>query len=178
VLAILLLGERPSWLILVGAAVVVSGVMVIGFAGRHTGDNKTGVIYGLLVGIFIAVFTLWDASAVTIGEMPPIGLYWGSVLFQALLLTPFALRDREQTVMQARQHWVAVLLVGILAPFAYILILFAIQLAPVSVIAPAREVSVVLVGLAGWLVFKEPHPVQRLVGAAVVLVGVGLLAAG
>ncbi len=51
------------------------------------------------------------------------------------------------------------------------------QLAPVSVVAPAREVSVVFVGLAGWLLFKEPHPVARLSGAAVVLGGVALLAA-
>ena len=50
------------------------------------------------------------------------------------------------------------------------------QLAPVSIVAPAREVSVVLVGLAGWLIFKEPNPVQRLVGAGVVLCGVALLA--
>jgi drug/metabolite transporter (DMT)-like permease len=67
-------------------------------------------------------------------------------------------------------------LFGILGPLAYILILAAMQLAPVSIVAPAREVSVVLVGLAGWLLFREPHPVQRLIGAAVVLAGVALLA--
>jgi drug/metabolite transporter (DMT)-like permease len=78
----------------------------------------------------------------------------------------------------ARQHWVLVLTVGILAPLAYILILLAIQLAPVSLVAPAREVSVVLVGLAGWLLFREPHPVQRLIGAAVVLAGVAMLTGG
>jgi drug/metabolite transporter (DMT)-like permease len=44
-------------------------------------------------------------------------------------------------------------------------------------VAPGRESSVVLVGLAGWLIFKEPHPARRLVGAAVVLAGVALLAA-
>jgi multidrug transporter EmrE-like cation transporter len=39
-------------------------------------------------------------------------------------------------------------------------------------------VSVVLVSLAGWLWFREPHPAQRLVGAAVVLLGVGVLTVG
>jgi len=180
VLAIILLGERPSWLVLVGALVVVAGVLVIGFAGGRSGAsiNRTGVLYGLAVGVLIAVFTLWDASAVTRWDMPPVGFYWGSVVFQVVLLAPFALRDPGRTALQAREHWVAVLLMGVLAPLAYILILIAVQLAPVSVIAPAREVSVVLVGLAGWLLFREPHPVQRLIGAAVVLVGVGMLAAG
>jgi drug/metabolite transporter (DMT)-like permease len=65
----------------------------------------------------------------------------------------------------------------VLSPLAYILVLQALQLAPVSIVAPGRESSVVLVGLAGWLIFKEPHPARRLVGAAVVLAGVALLAA-
>jgi drug/metabolite transporter (DMT)-like permease len=177
VLAIVVLGERPSWFVLVGAAVVVAGVMVIGFAGgrERARDNRAGILFGLVVGVMIAVYTLWDASAVTVGGMPPVGLYWGSVVFQLVLLAAPALRNWPETRQVARRHWVAVLLFGILSPLAYILILIAIQLAPVSVVAPAREVSVVLVGLAGWLLFREPHPVQRLVGAAIVLAGVALL---
>jgi drug/metabolite transporter (DMT)-like permease len=81
-------------------------------------------------------------------------------------------------VALARQHWAAALVVGILSPLAYVLILFAFTLAPVALVAPAREVSVVLVALGGWLLFREPHPVQRIVGAVVVLGGVALLAMG
>jgi drug/metabolite transporter (DMT)-like permease len=178
VLAVLVLGERPGVLTLIGAAVVVVGVLVIGFAGgvSRVRDNGAGIRYGLVVGVMIAVYTLWDASAVTVGRMPPVGLYWGSILFQLLLLAAPALRRPRETLATARAHWVAVLLFGILSPLAYILVLFAVQLAPVSVVAPGREVSVVLVGLAGWLFFREPHPVQRLVGAGVVLAGVALLA--
>ena len=178
ILAILILGERPTWLALAGAAVVIAGVVVIGLAGGRIrfGNNGPGVVYGLLTGVLIAVYTLWDASAVTVGGMPPVGLYWGSVVFQLILLAVPAIRRWPETRQVGTRHWRAVLVVGILSPLAYILILWAMQLAPVSIIAPAREVSVVLVGLAGWLLFREPHPVQRLVGAAVVLVGVGMLA--
>ena len=35
---------------------------------------------------------------------------------------------------------------------------------------------VVLVALASWLWLKEPHPAQRLIGAAIVLIGICLLA--
>jgi drug/metabolite transporter (DMT)-like permease len=99
-----------------------------------------------------------------------------AVVAALLLLTPAALRERAVVVATARRHWVAVLVVGVLCPFAYVLILYAVQLTPVSIIAPAREVSVVIVAIAGWLWLKEPHPVQRLIGAAIVLLGVGLLA--
>jgi drug/metabolite transporter (DMT)-like permease len=180
VFAIVLLGERPTWLALAGAAVVIAGVMIIGFAGglSRARVNRAGILYGLIVGVLIAIYTLWDATAVTIHDMPPVGLYWGSVVFQLILLALPAMRRWPETVSTARQHWVAVLLFGILSPLAYILILMAFELAPVSIIAPAREISVVLVGLAGWLLFREPHPVQRLAGSAVILLGVALLAAG
>ncbi len=178
IFAIVLFHERPSALALVGAAVVIAGVVTIGLAGARSGTkvNRAGVLYGLAVGVLIATYTLWDANAVTAGGMPPVALYWGSVTFQLVLLAPAALRERTKLAPVARQHWRAILVVGILAPLAYILILLAIQLAPVSVIAPAREVSVVIVGLGGWLLFREPHPVQRLIGAGIVLVGVALLA--
>ena len=155
----------------------VLGVIVIGLAGgRGTVVNRPGILYGLAVGVVIAIYTLWDATAVTIGGMPPAGLYWGSIVFQLLLLAPAALRRRSTLGPMLAQHRVAIIVVGVLSPLSYILVLLAMQLAPVSVVAPAREVSVVLVALGGWLLFREPHPVQRIIGAVIVLVGVGLLA--
>lgn len=178
-LAIVVLGERPGWQVVAGAVIVVTGVVTIGLAGGRAGGraNRAGVLFGLAIGVVIAVYTLWDATAVTAGGLPVVGLYWGSLVVQTVLLAPWALRDRSLRAT-AEAHRVAVPVVAILAPLAYILILLAVQLAPLSVVAPAREVSVVLVGLAGWLWFREPHPAQRLVGAAVVLLGVGVLTVG
>ena len=177
VLAIIVLHERPSILALVGAAVVITGVVVIGLAGSRGGStvHRPGVLWGLAVGVMIALYTLWDSNAVINGGMPPLGYYW-AIVAAALLLTPAALRRRATVLPTLRASWLTVLIVAVLSPLASVLILLAVQLAPVSVIAPAREVSVVLVSLAGWLWLREPHPVQRLIGAAVVLAGVALLA--
>ena len=180
VLAIILLGERPTGVELLGAVVVVGGVMVIGFAGNrdHRKSARPGVLWGLLVGVLIGIYTIWDAAAVTTQDLPPVGLYWGSILFQVLILAVPALRDARSTMRAVRQNPFAISLFGILSPLSYILVLTALQFAPVAVIAPAREVSVLLVGLAGWLLFKEPHPVQRMIGAGILLTGVALLAIG
>jgi drug/metabolite transporter (DMT)-like permease len=180
VFAVILFAERPGWLGLVGAGVVIAGVVVVGLAGGRgaAAVNRAGVLYGLAVGVLIAAYTLWDSNAVTTGGMPVLGLYWGSVVAQALILAPAAARERGTLGAIAREHWRAVLAVGVLSPLAYILVLLAVASgAPVSIVAPAREVSVVLVSLAGWLWLREPHPVPRLVGSAIVLTGVALLAA-
>jgi drug/metabolite transporter (DMT)-like permease len=180
IFAIVLFGEHPGVLGLIGAGVVVAGVVVIGLAGGRGRfrANRTGILYGLLVGVVIAAYTLWDANAVVQQRLPPLGYFWITVVVQLVAFAPFALRKSRHTVALAKQHWAAVLVVGILSPLAYILILFAFTLAPVALVAPAREVSVVLVALGGWLLFREPHPVQRVLGAVIVLGGVALLAIG
>ena len=48
--------------------------------------------------------------------------------------------------------------------------------APVSVVAPVRESSIVVGALLSWLVLREPHPARRLAGSVVVLAGVAALA--
>ncbi|MGV3711472.1 EamA family transporter [Pseudolysinimonas sp.] len=179
VFAVVLFAERPGPIGFAGAAAVVVGVVVIGFAGGRANwrTARPGVLWGLLVGVLIAAYTLWDAHAVTALAISPILLNAGTSTLEAVLLTPVAVRRRDQVRATLRNHWKDVLVVAVLSPLSYILILFAMQLAPVSIVAPAREISVVFVALAGWLLFREPHPAARLSGAAVVVLGVALLAA-
>ena len=177
-LAIPLLGERPTLLGLLGAGAVVIGVVVIGLAGGRANwaSARAGVLWGLLVGVLIAAYTLWDARAVTVLAISPILLHAGTNVVEAALLAPLAARRWDAVRTTLRDHWRGVLVVSALSPLAYLFILYALQLAPVAIVAPAREISVVLVGLAGWLLFKEPHPAQRLAGAVIVLGGIALLA--
>jgi drug/metabolite transporter (DMT)-like permease len=153
-------------------------VIVFGLAGgrAHWRDARAGVIWGLLIGVVIAAYTLWDAHAVTALALSPILLNAGTSTMEAALLAPVAIRRWSAVRTAWREHWRDVVVVSVLSPLSYIFVLFAMQLAPVSLVAPAREISVVFVGLAGWLLFKEPHPLARLSGAVVVLGGIVLLA--
>ena len=181
--AMLVFGERPGPISLAGALFVVVGVVIIGLAGtRQLGSDRgrraRGIRYGALVGLVIAAYTLWDAAAVTLADLEPVGYYWASMVVQLLVLGAIALRTPAAAVETVRAHPVATIVVGVLSPLAYVAVLFAYQLAPVSVVAPAREVSVVLIALAGWMLFREPHPVRRIIGSVVVLAGIALLALG
>lgn len=193
VFAIVIFGERPPPLALLGALVIVAGVVAIGLAGSAgrrrvraaSGPGmppappsrmRAGIVYGLLTGVAIASYTLWDASVVTGGGVSPLTFMVGCTLGELVLLAPVALRRRAQLVTVWRSFTREAVIVGLLSPLSYILVLWAMQLAPVSLVAPARELSVVLVSLAGWLIYREPNPVQRMAGAVVVLGGVALLA--
>ncbi|WP_037310641.1 EamA family transporter [Amycolatopsis orientalis] len=181
--AVVLLGERPGPLGLVGAFLVVGGVLVIGTgrtpahadAADHAARRK-GVAYGLLTGLTIAAYTLWDAHSVTGLGVPPIVYFGSGAIVQSLLMAPYALKDREEVSWLWREHKREIILVGVLSPVAYLLVLYALQIAPVSLVAPARELSIVLGGLAAWLVLREANAVRRLLGSVVVLAGITAIA--
>jgi drug/metabolite transporter (DMT)-like permease len=174
--AVVLFGERPGVLPLVGAGVVVAGILVIGGVGSVGITWSAGVLYALATGVLIAGYTLWDAHAVTTLGVPPLVLLVGSVLCESALLTPLAVVRRARVAVLWREHRPAVFAIGLLSPLAYVLVLFALLLAPVSLVAPARELSIVFGSLAAWLVLGEPNPGRRLAGALVVLAGVAAIA--
>ncbi|WP_329044288.1 DMT family transporter [Amycolatopsis sp. NBC_01488] len=177
--AVLVLGERPGPLGLLGAFLVIAGVLVIS-TGRRTGDPravKAGVLYGLLTGAVIAGYTLWDAHSVTGLGVPPVVYFGLGSVLQSVLLVPGALAGRAEVTRIWREQRREVLVVGLLSPVAYILVLFALTMAPVSLVAPARELSIVLGGLAGWLVLGERDAARRLTGSVIVLSGIAAIAA-
>ena len=182
--AVLLLGERPGWLTLSGAVLIVAGVFVIGFAGGRAGAKRSqrGIVWGLAIGACIAAYTLWDAFAVIDLRIPAAVHLTLIGVGQSIALAPLALRDRPALIRELRAFWRPAVAVVVLSPISYLAVLVAFQLAPdasaVTMVAPGREVSVVLVGLAGWLIFKEPNPLQRLAGCVIIIGGVVLLALG
>src|SRR5688572_20365601 len=93
VAAILFLGERPSVIAVVGALLIIGGVVILTTnlsRLRETGA-RDAVIYALVTGLFIAAYTLWDKQAVSHFGIVPLVLDWGANVGRALLLTPFAL---------------------------------------------------------------------------------------
>src|SRR5690554_2229003 len=70
IFAMLLFAERPSALALVGAAVVIAGVVTIGLAGGRSraANNRAGVLFGLATGVIIAVYTLWEIGRASCRE--------------------------------------------------------------------------------------------------------------
>lgn len=175
--AILFLGERPGLVGVLGAIGVVAGILVIGLGKAATGSKlSAGIGYGLLTGVFIASYTVWDAWAVGPLAISPILYDWGNNVVRGLILTPYALRRRFEIRRVWNQHRSSVLTVATIAPAAYILVLFAYRFAPVSLVAPARELSIVIGSVFAWLLLREPQAGRRIAGAVIVLLGVAALA--
>jgi drug/metabolite transporter (DMT)-like permease len=175
--AIVLLGEPATPGVLAGAALIISGVLVIGLAGRRPGGSIwPGVRWGALTGVMIASYTLADGYTVKVLALSPILLDYFGNLVRLAALTPYALANREALLADWRRSPWPIVGVGAIIPVSYVLALYAMTRAPVSVIAPARELSMMVGVLLGWWLLKEPDVGRRLAGAALIACGVVLLA--
>jgi drug/metabolite transporter (DMT)-like permease len=180
IVAVLFLGERPSVVALIGVAAVIAGVVAIGLVDRGSGSGARrldpGILFGLLTGVAIAVYTIWDAHAVRTWDLAPVAFMVGTTLLQVPFYS-FAVRRRWRAVWAlGRTQWRRILVFGVLSPLSYILVLTAIQIAPVALVAPLREVSVVLVSLFGVFILRESRPGWRIAASLVVVAGIVLLA--
>ena len=185
--AIMLLGEQISALGVAGIAGVVVGVFLIAggpglWRAAHDPHRqqrvRKGMVYGLLTGVFIASYTVVDGYAVKVLLMSPILLdYMGNFVRMALLL-PVVLRDLPTARAMWLQQRKYALIVGAISPVSYVLVLYAMQTAPLSHVAPAREVSMLFAALIGGHLLGEGDRAVRLVGAACIAVGVACLGLG
>ena len=178
--AILLLGERPSVLALVGALLIIGGVVVITGSPKslRVSGVKTAVLYAAITGLFIAAYTLWDKQAVSRFAVPPLILDWGSNLGRTIFLTSLPARYPRETRVEWREHRFEAIGVAVLAPLSYILVLTAMQFTPVSYVAPAREISILIGTAMGTRLLEEGDGRRRLVAASAMVLGVVALAVG
>jgi drug/metabolite transporter (DMT)-like permease len=179
VFAVAVLGERPDAVAVAGVFAVVAGILLISLGGpRGHGSRRAGVVWGVATGVAIAAYTLWDNHAVNALAVPPLPYFVVGLLLQLPVMTLLLGRRRVMVPLVWREARGPVLAVAVLSPMAYVLVLRAMQLAPVSLVAPARESSIVVGALLSWWLLKEPSAVRRLLGAVVVLIGIAGIVAG
>ncbi|GAA3989002.1 EamA family transporter [Comamonas faecalis] len=188
--AVLLLGERLTPWGVAGIAAVVGGVFLIAGgpallrtaqSGAHPQARRRvrkGLIYGVLTGVFIASYTVVDGYAVKVALLSPILVDYMGNLVRIVLLAPAVLRDLPTARRLWHQQWRYALMVAIFSPIAYVLVLFAMQHAPLSLVAPAREVSMLFAALLGGHLLGEGDRAARVGGALLIAAGVVALALG
>jgi drug/metabolite transporter (DMT)-like permease len=174
--AVIFIGERPAPLALAGALLIGLGaVLLSGNPLQWRRARAQGLGLALTTGVIIAVYTVWDRQAVALWLVPPVIYYWGSIVLRLVLTTPMALRDTATPRAIWQRDKVAVLAVAILSPLAYCLVLFAMKMAPLSYIAPAREMSILIVALYGTHLLKEGDTARRLSAAALMVLGLAAI---
>ncbi|HEX8742272.1 MAG TPA: EamA family transporter [Thermoleophilaceae bacterium] len=177
--AILMLGESPAALQVAGAALIVGAVLVLGLsAARRSHADRTAIRWALVTGALICAYTLWDKHGVDGLDVQPVVYLCGVEIARALIFLPLVLGRRDEMAAEWRSNRGHVAGFGLMAPLSYLLFLSALALAPVTLVAPLRELSILFGVALGGQFLAEGHTWTRAAAAAVIVTGVSAVAIG
>jgi drug/metabolite transporter (DMT)-like permease len=164
----------------IGIGLIVCGMIVIGatslIQNRGGRLHLKGIAVALSVALIISLYTLIDGIAVKNG--PPLPYALTMFAFVPVLTTTYNLRRFGWRQFSAAWNGprLPLVLAAALGVLAYLLALIAYSFAPLSYSGAIREVSVVIGALLGWLFLQEPMGRTRVVGSAVIFVGILVVA--
>lgn len=177
------LGEHLGALGIAGIVLILTGLIVIGtghtfFKHRHTPVNMKGILFALTVAAMISVYSVIDAAAVRM--VSPLPYFTLVLVLTGLFIAPVVLaRHGYRAALEKwRTNFPHIVLVAILSSLAYVLVLKAYAMAPVSYVGAIREVSIVLAAVAGWRWLGEDFGVTRVFGAVLIFIGIFVIALG
>jgi drug/metabolite transporter (DMT)-like permease len=178
--AFILLRETPTAQGILGLIAVVAGIGLISIHGDLSAFRRPkgldGVRWGAATGSLIAAYTVVDGYGVKLLGIHPVVLDWVTNLLRFFILAPIVMSNWAEAKQKMKGHWLLAVGVGVLSPLSYILVLSAIEMgAPLSLVAPAREMSMMVGAIFGMLILRERVSAWRLVGCLILISGVVLL---
>ena len=178
--AFILLRETPSAQGILGLLAVVAGIGFISTQGDLSAFRKPrgldGVRWGTATGSLIAGYTVVDGYGVKLLGIHPVVLDWFTNFIRFCILAPIVMSNWAQAKARMKGYWLLAAGVGLLSPLSYILVLSAIEMgAPLSLVAPAREMSMMVGAMFGMLILGERVTEWRIVGCLILIFGVVLL---
>ena len=181
--AMLWLSESPSALGGIGIALVVIGVQTVGLPGlsrsslsRFWGSLRRGPVkFAFLTGLMTTLYTIVDRQGVQ--RVDPLVYIYLQMVGTALFLTPWMVtRKREEIRYEWTMNKWKAGVVGLLCVGAYLLILIVMTLKiKVAYITAGRECSILFSTLLGVLQLREPRGLQKIIGAVIIVLGIGCI---
>ena len=183
ILAVTSLGETVTPLAWVGIGTIVVGIYTMAWWGQlrqfatmyALTENLPGLIYALLTGLCIALYTIVDKRGVA--HVSPFLYLYLMTAGVAIGWSPYIIRNYGATgmVREWRGGWVSIISASGLLFLAYGLVLTAMSITDVSYVAPLREVGSLFALVLGAVILKENVTRGRVVGAVLVVAGVVLI---
>lgn len=175
--AILILGEHPPALQLLGILCVCGGVVTIGFSHRASEGAARGFAFALATGLTIGCYTLIDATGVRAVPNPFSYVLWFFVAHGVCLLFTAPLVRGPGVLREACRYWKYGPLVAALSVGSYGAALLAFRYGATAQIAAMRETSVLFGTALATRFLGERMTLRRWSAAGAIALGAILLQA-
>jgi len=181
-LGALFLGERLPWLGYVGIALLVLGIYLASLPSLDDllkplrALNHRPTQLALLAALCVTTYTLLDKIGMT--RATPLVYNWWVYAGIAIGYAPIVWSRAQRA--STRREWQTNVRRIVIASFAtvgsYLFALIGLSLTAASYVGSVRATSVVISALFGWLLLKERFGAARVFAAALMVVGLGLIA--
>ncbi|WP_063847686.1 DMT family transporter [Bacillus sp. FJAT-28004] len=174
IIGVLFLGETLSLWGWAGVAGIACGIFMLSGWNPRARDHLTlrPVLAAFQVGLCITCYTIVDKMA--LAYISPLSLLQiGNFGFLLVFLRPlckWGLVRQEWSV-----NWKFILIAALFSPASYLLFLIAMDMAPVSRLAPIREIGTVFATLLGVWLLKEKQGWRRLVTSVMIATGIVII---
>lgn len=179
----LIMGEFPTALGLAGMLLIVAGSYTLNTReGKSSGYlapfraflHQKGPRYMLIVTLIYSITANFDK----IGVQNSSPLFWplASNLFISLVLFPLMLHKSSKNVSQVPRRLKSFIPIGIFNALQMAFHMIALSLTLAAYVISVKRIDAVISVLLGRSLFKERHVRERLLGAAIMVLGVALIA--
>jgi len=174
IVSVLIFSESMTAIGWLGLACIVCGlfsISIFDLIRSRQFDKMTlhAITLAFMVGLCITGYTLTDKKILE--YISPIALIEVSNIGYILALSYFTFKSKALK-REWQANWKTILVGAIFSPGSYVLFLFAMNLSPLSHIAPIREIGTVFGTILGITVLKEQQGMRRIVLSAVIACGI------
>lgn len=173
-----LVGEYPSVVDMLGVGLILLGSYILNLTNIRDGflSPFRAILRERGPRLMLIVAFIWSITANfdKIGVLNSSPEFWVVSLFSfiAVLLLPIVVFKSNQPLKQIQLHYPSLLLIGALNGLTVFLQMQAIQIAPVTRVIAIKRMSTLLGVFWGYLFFKESGIRERMIGAAIMVLGV------
>ena len=162
-----LFGDALGTVGFAAVVLIVGGVVWLGIPR----DNQSikGVVLSILTGLLIGTYTLLDGFGGRLGDSPHAYVAWLLILTGVPVVSVAVWQKGAQFGAQVQPLLARGVFAGVLSALSYWVVIWAMNFAPMGLVAAVRESSVIFAALFGGALLKE-----RVHWAAVMLVFAGI----
>ncbi len=175
VMGVLLLGDVLGPPLVASIATVSLGIILLAAGNRL---SRMGLALAVATGMLTTAYSVIDARGMRLSPEMLTFIAWFFVLDAVAMPLLFLSLRRGSASAAFRADWKPGLSAAIMAPVSFVPALYAFALAPVGAVAAIREASVLVGMLVAGRLLGEKVDARRLVGAALITIGIiGIVAA-
>ncbi|MGE5218460.1 MAG: EamA family transporter [Chloroflexota bacterium] len=180
-LAVLILGERPAPLVLLGVLLTVGGLIIVSWGGKKTAYKKTELIFPFLCALLFSMKDVTVRWGLGDGAGQPVlaaGIAALTSTVEIFFITRYIHREKFALPPRRVARWF--IGSGIFTGGSFLFMFVAYSMERVSVVAPLVNSYTVFVSILTPFMAKQIESVtpKKLVGAALVVAGIFAVSLG